>query len=130
MLCSGLLAEKLVQHLQWQRSDSQNKPDVEIENEVPDIEMPGLSAIDIRPLSRPTKDIVQNNVQWYADQFLVEEGVDGFRGGLVESQLVARVLQNSEYQPERKMTSQHHQEISWLCHRETQSARREITLQR
>ena len=75
LIQKGLWPRKTVDEEQWERAECEKNPEVEIQGEVAHIIVPRLYAEEVRPLVAVTEDVVENNVQWNADEFPVEEGV-------------------------------------------------------
>ena len=56
-----------------ERSEREDKPDVEVQDKIPNVEMPRLYAIDVGAFTATTKNIVQDDV--YGDtHYLAVEG--------------------------------------------------------
>jgi hypothetical protein len=58
-------------------AESQNEPNIKIEEQISNIECPRLDTEDVRTLAPRAKDIVGYNVPGYHDKFSVEKTING-----------------------------------------------------
>jgi hypothetical protein len=58
-------------------AESQNEPNIKIEEQISNIECPRLGTEDIRTLVPGTKDVVGYNVPGYHNKFPVEKTING-----------------------------------------------------
>lgn len=54
----------------------QKEPEIEIDEKVPQVKMPGLGAVDIGTFARVGKEVVKHDVERNAGQASYEEAVD------------------------------------------------------
>lgn len=69
-------AEYHLQDEQWTAKQGKYKPDVKVEQEIPDVERPWLSAKDARAFSGTTENVVGDDVPRDDNQFTIEDAVD------------------------------------------------------
>lgn len=58
---------------QWQCSQSQEEPEIEVQGKVADVEVPWLNTVDVRTPASATEYVVLDNVPWYDGYRFVEE---------------------------------------------------------
>lgn len=78
---SSTRPENRLEGQQWCCKHSENKPNVEVKQEVSNVERPWFRSKNLRALSFSPKDIVSNNVPRHNGELLEEDIVDGnFKG--------------------------------------------------
>lgn len=87
----GRRHKNLLKNEQRQGQESQYEPDIEIQYQVLDVEVPWFGAVQVRP-SRRREDIVADNVPGHNRRLLVKEVVDPEIRCLFEKYSVKHIL--------------------------------------